>query len=173
MLLWQYTSQLQDILRLHIRQHNILLTGLCLDIYRSISWEFQLRTAGLGNHYWNSISIPHILRPALKLSSNGIIYSRHHLAGQEALPYQTIQLHLILVKIFFNILWQQGHAGRTDCLMCLLSLSARLIHIRSLRCILLAETLNNIVLSLCLSLIRDTDRVGAHIGDKTQRALLS
>src|SRR5260370_2844795 len=106
------------------------------------------------------------------VNPDGIKDCRRHKACNEATPDQIVQLELISRQVGFHGLRSQRYIRGTDCLMCILCCRLRLTR-TSLTDIGLAKSFSNVSFYLSLCLIRDTGRVGTHIGNQTLMAACS
>lgn len=93
-----------------------------------------------------------------------------HLAGEEPLPDELVELVLIGGKAVLDLVRAHFDHGGTDGLMSILGIGFGLIHPLGRRQVLGAELFADVLGSVCLGLVRDTQRVGTHVGNETHGA---
>ena len=164
-LLGQGLHQIQSIPFRQLRQDDILflLGGICPGIDCREAGEFQ---AG-------ACSPEAVAAACLNGNAHGIVHCRHHLAGNEPLPDQGVELQLVLAQILFHRLRSQLRLSGTDGLMCILGLLARHIDIGLFWQIILAEVRLNVAAGLILCHLGKAGGVGTHVGDKTHGPLVA
>src|SRR5690606_3089447 len=111
-------------------------------------------------------------RTRREIHGDGVVYGRIHLRSDGALPDQLVEPILIVVEIAAEILRRALGRRRADRLVLLLRvLRLRRIAARRLGKVLLAVALRDHAAQLVERLVRERDRVGAHVRDQTDRAL--
>ncbi len=129
-----------------------------------------------GRHQGRAVRAQHgALRAVLArehFHRHGVEDGRGHLAGHGALPDQRIQPELIGLEFLFDVAGQNIRRGRADRFvrfLCVLRLGAE--HPRLFRKPRLTVQLHDHIANLSDGLLRQIERVGAHIGDETDLAL--
>src|SRR5579862_416621 len=95
---------------------------------------------------------------------------RKHLRSDEALPDQLIKLEEIVVQIFANVLGCAGDVGGANGFVGFLRVFLRLVVVGLFREIVGAEALRNEFADLREGVLRNVNRVGAHVGDERDGA---
>ena len=98
---------------------------------------------------------------------------RLHLAGNEAVPDERVEIQLVLLEEGRNALGVVLDAGRTNRLVRVLRALLRAIDVRLLGDIVGAEALRDVAADGIEGVVREPGRVGAHVGDETDRAFLA
>ena len=96
-----------------------------------------------------------------------------HLAGHKTRPDQAVQLELIGRQVLADFFRQQLHVGRTNGFVRVLRVALGLEHTRLARIIFLAVAAANEASSGSGGLVRQTERVGTHIGDKAGQTVFT
>ena len=96
-----------------------------------------------------------------------------HLAGHKARPDQAVQLELIGRQVLADFFRQQLHVGRTNGFVRVLRVALGLEHTRLARIIFLAVAAANEARSGSGGLVRQTERIGTHIGDKAGQTVFT
>ena len=96
-----------------------------------------------------------------------------HLAGDKTRPDQLIQLVLVGRQVLTDFVRQQFDIRRPDGFVRVLRVSLSFEHTRLARIVLLAVTPANKARSGGGRLVRQTQRVGTHVGDQTGQAILT
>ncbi len=114
-----------------------------------------LRTVGAGEHFHR----------------DRVEHRRRHLAGDGAFPDQRIQRELIGLELVLDVRRQHAGRGRANRLVRLLSVfRLGLVDSRLFGQSLLAVQLHDDIADLADGLLREIERVGAHVGDQTDLA---
>ena len=105
------------------------------------------------------------------LHADAVVDGIGHLAGQEAAPDQAVQPVLLAGEVALHLLRRQGRIGGTDGLVGVLRSGLGLIDAGGRGVIALAVAGADDISGLGLSLRRDAEGVGTHVGDEAHGAL--
>src|SRR5215831_19010389 len=107
----------------------------------------------------------------LDVGADGVVDGRHHLAGQEALPDEPVERHLVLGEELRDGPGLVAELGGSNRLVRLLGAPPRAVGRRSLRYVFVADAGDDPAAGRGLRLPRDPDRVGSHVRDQALGAL--
>ncbi len=95
---------------------------------------------------------------------------RRHLTADEAPPDQVVETGLLPRELPLDLLWRPAHVGGTDGLVGVLHvLPLALTALTSVH-VLLSEACGDVPRGLLRGPVADADRIGAHVGDQSDRA---
>ena len=135
----------------------IVVGGLLID--SRVAGELQTGTAGA-----------ELAAAAFHLDGDVVIDSVCHLAGRKAPPDDAVKAILFLGEVLLHQLGCKGHIGRADRLVGVLGAGLRLVHTRLRRAVCRTVAVRNEGACGRNGLVREPQRVGAHVADQTDAA---
>ena len=103
---------------------------------------------------------------SINCQGGNVINSVRHLTGNNAVPDERIQLELVVGEVLLHLGRGTHDTGRTNRLMCVLSVLFGAIMVGLGRAELTAEVLLDIVADFVNGYVRQTHGVGSHVGNK-------
>ncbi len=164
LLIRQHLHELQLLPLAQARQRIVDLGALlvaCLLVHCGISGEAQL-----------GIICAEDITRALRIDGDVVIYGVCHLAGGKSAPYEAVEPVLLEREILFQRLRREIYVGGANGLMRILRAGLGFKMPRLIRAVILAVF--SLYKAACCSesLVGKTQRVGSHVGDKADAALV-
>src|SRR5271163_3850557 len=109
----------------------------------------------------------------LDIDRGAVVHRLRHLARDEAIVDERVERECVLVEVARDRLGVALDGGRANCFMRALRLLAGFIKVRLIGNIFFAVTRDDMVADGLERLVRHARRIGAHISDEADRALLA